>query len=77
MSEYELDLSSEDIGEIITVIRVQVFKMHIAPFAQKLGIKERVLLEIEDGNGPHGSKILKKITETFPSVKTKLTVTID
>jgi hypothetical protein len=36
-----------------------------------------VLLEIEDGKGPHGIKILKKITETFPSVKTKLTVTIN
>lgn len=73
---YELTLSAEDIGEILTIIRVQVLKIHVAPFAQKLGIKEGVLLDAEDGKGPHGIKILKKITELYPRIEVDLNVKI-
>jgi hypothetical protein len=73
---YELTLSPEDIGEILTIIRVQVLKMHVAPLSQKLGIKEGVLLDAEDGKGPHGIKILKKISELYPRIDVELTVKI-
>lgn len=73
---YELTLSPEDIGEILTIIRVQVLKIHVAPLAQKLGIKERILLDAEDGKGPHGIKILKKISDIYPRIEIDLNVKI-
>jgi hypothetical protein len=73
---YELTLSAEDVGEILTIIRVQVLKIHAGPFAQKLGIKEGVLLDAEDGKGPHGIKILKKISELYPRIEVDLNVKI-
>jgi len=76
MTVYELTLSPEDIGEILTIIRVQVLKIHAAPFCEKLGIKESVLLIAEEGKGPHGIKILKKITEMYPRVEVDLKVKI-
>jgi hypothetical protein len=74
--EYELTLSPEDIGEMITIIRVQVLKKHVGPFAQSLGIKEGVLLDAEDGKGPHGIKILKKISDNNPRISISLNVSI-
>jgi hypothetical protein len=76
MMVYELTLSSEDIGEMLTIIRVQVLKIHAGPFSQKLGIKEGVLLDAEDGKGPHGIKILKKITELYPRIEVDLKIKI-
>jgi hypothetical protein len=63
--EYEIDLTPEDIGEIITIIRVQHIKMHVQPFAVKIGVKEKSLLIAEDGSGPHGLFMLKKINNAF------------
>ena len=72
----ELTMSPEDIGEMLTIIRVQVLKIHVAPLAQKLGIKERILMDAEDGKGPHGIKILKKISEIYPRIEIDLNVKI-
>jgi hypothetical protein len=69
MTEYELDLTSEDLGEIIEILRVQHFKLHAEPFAKKIGLKENVLLSVEEGRGPHGLLALKKINEAFHNVK--------
>jgi hypothetical protein len=74
--EYELDLTSEDIGEMVTIIRVKVLKLHVAPFAQRLGITEKVLLDIEDGKGPHGMKVIKKISEMYPNISVSLNVKV-
>lgn len=74
--QYELTMSPEDIGEMLTIIRVQVLKIHVAPLAQKLGIKERILMDAEDGKGPHGIKILKKISEIYPRIEIDLNVKI-
>jgi hypothetical protein len=49
--------------------------MHVQPFAEKIGLMEKVLLAVEDGNGPHGLLALKKIAAAFPSVK--ITVNVD
>jgi hypothetical protein len=73
--EYEVELTPEDIGEMITIIRVQHLRMHVQPFAKKIGLMEKVLLAVEDGNGPHGLLALKKIAAAFPSVK--ITVNVD
>jgi hypothetical protein len=35
-----------------------------------------VLLDAEDGKGPHGIKILKKITELYPRIQVDLNVKI-
>jgi len=72
--EYEIDLTAEDIGEIITMIRVQHIKMHVQPFAEKIGVKEKSLLIAEDGSGPHGLLILKKINKAFHLVDITLNV---
>lgn len=74
--KYELTLSPDDIGEMITIIRVQILKKHAAPFAESLGIKEGVLLDAEDGKGPHGIKILKKIGDMYPNIEIELSVRI-
>lgn len=76
MTEYELDLNNKDLGEIIEIIRVQHFKMHAEPFAKKLGMKQNVLLTVEEGRGPHGLLTLKKINEAFHNVKVTFKVEI-
>jgi ribosome-binding protein aMBF1 (putative translation factor) len=76
MTEYELDLTSEDLGEIIEIIRVQHFKLHAEPFAKKIGLKENVLLSVEEGRGPHGLLALKKINEAFHNVKVTFKVQV-
>jgi ribosome-binding protein aMBF1 (putative translation factor) len=76
MTEYELDLTSEDLGEIIEILRVQHFKLHAEPFAKKIGLKENVLLSVEEGRGPHGLLALKKINEAFHNVKVTFKVQV-
>lgn len=76
MTEYELELNSQDLGEIIEILRVQHFRMHAEPFAQKIGMKENVLLSVEEGRGPHGLLALKKINEAFHNVKVTFKVQV-
>ena len=76
MEKYELDLTAGDIGEIIEIIRVQHLRLHAEPFANKIGMKEKVLLSIEEGRGPHGLLALKKMNETFHNVKVKIFVEV-
>jgi hypothetical protein len=77
MAKYELDITSEDLGEIIEVIRVQYLKIHAEPFAKKIGVKEKMLLMTEEGKGPHGILVLKKINDAFRNVKVTINVQID
>jgi len=74
MEKYTFDLLPEDIGEIVTMIRVQHLKLHAEPFAKKLGVQEKMLLSVEDGKGPHGMLLLKKINEVFPNVNVTVNV---
>jgi hypothetical protein len=76
MEEYSLDLVPADIGEIVSIIRIQHLKMHSEPFAEKIGLSHKVLNSIEDGHSPHGMLALRKISKTFPNVKIKLNVTL-
>jgi ribosome-binding protein aMBF1 (putative translation factor) len=77
MEKYTLDITSQDIGEMIEMIRVQYLKIHAEPFAQKIGVKESLLLTVEEGKGPHGILLLKKVNDTFKNVRVKLVVEID
>lgn len=77
MAKYELDITAEDFGEIIEIIRVQHFRMHSEPFAKKIGMKEKLLLIVEEGRGPHGFLALKKINDVFPNVKVTFTVEVN
>jgi hypothetical protein len=74
MEQYELELSPEDIGEIVSMIRIQHLRMHSAPFAEKISVKEKVLLNVEDGLGPHGILVLKKINQVFDNVEITINV---
>jgi len=75
METYQVDATPEDIGEIVQMIRIQHLRMHVDPFAEKIGVKPKVVIQVEEGRGPHGLLLLKKIAETFPSVKLTLEVT--
>jgi len=77
MDKYTLDITAEDIGEMIEMIRVQYLKIHAEPFAQKIKVKEKLLLTTEEGRGPHGILLLKKVNDTFKNVRVKLLVEID
>ena len=68
MAKYNLDITASDIGEIIEMIRVQYLKIHTEPFARKIGV--------EEGRGPHGVLLLKKINDAFPNIKVTLNVEI-
>jgi len=57
------------------MIRIQHLRMHVDPFAEKIGVKPKVVIQVEEGRGPHGLLLLKKIAETFPSVKLTLEIT--
>jgi len=74
METYQVDATPEDIGEIVQMIRIQHLRMHVDPFAEKIGVKPKVVIQVEEGRGPHGLLLLKKIAETFPSVKVGLEV---
>jgi hypothetical protein len=75
METYQVDATPEDIGEIVQMIRIQHLRMHVDPFAEKIGVKPKVVIQVEEGRGPHGLLLLKKIADTFPSVKVTLDVT--
>ncbi len=77
MDKYTLDITSQDVGEMIEMIRVQYLKIHAEPFAKKIGVKEGLLLTTEEGKGPHGILLLKKVNDTFNNVRVKLVVEID
>jgi DNA-binding XRE family transcriptional regulator len=74
METYQVDATPEDIGEIVQMIRIQHLRMHVDPFAEKIGVKPKVVIQVEEGRGPHGLLLLKKIAETFPSVKLAIEV---
>jgi ribosome-binding protein aMBF1 (putative translation factor) len=76
MEAYELEMTAEDIGEAVEMIRIQVLKMHEETFCKKLGISEKVLFSVEQGRGPHGMMVLKKIHKEFPLVNVKVSVEI-
>ncbi len=77
MEKYTLDITAQDIGEMIEMIRVQYLKIHAEPFSRKIGVKEKLLLTVEEGRGPHGVLLLKKINDTFKNIRVKLIVEVD
>jgi hypothetical protein len=77
MAVYKLDLTTSDIGEIITIIRVQKFRLNLDGFAKKFGVAAHQLQLIEDGRSAHGISLLKKVASKYPKhIKINLEVTI-
>lgn len=74
--DYELEMTAIDIGDIVTIIRVQHLKMHVRPFADALGMKEKVILSVEEGAGPLGLVVLKKINQVFPNIEITINVKV-
>lgn len=76
MEEYSFDMTPEDIGEIVEIIRVQHLKMNDEVFCSKLKISPKLLFTVEEGKGPHGAMVLRKIHKVFPNIKVKMSVEI-
>jgi transcriptional regulator with XRE-family HTH domain len=76
MESFEFDMTGEDIGEVVEMIRIQFLKMHEETFAKKLGISDKMLFSVENGKGPHGVNVLKKINKEFDNIKVKVFVEI-
>ncbi len=74
MSDYHLEMTPEDIGEIIEIIRIQHLKMNDDTFCAKIGVKPGTLFQVEQGKSPHGMMMLKKIHKTFGHIKIGITV---
>lgn len=74
MSDYSFDMTPQDVGEIIEIIRIQHLKMNDDVFCHKLGIKPSLLFTVEQGKGPHGMMVLKKINSTFKHINVGVTV---
>lgn len=67
-------MTSEDIGDIIEIIRIQHLKMTEEVFCAKVGIKPGTLFQIEQGKSPHGMMLLKKIHKKFNHINVGITV---
>jgi DNA-binding XRE family transcriptional regulator len=76
MESFEFDMTGEDIGEVVEMIRIQFLKMHEESFAKKIGVSEKMLFSVENGRGPHGMNILKKINKEFDNINVKVFVEI-
>ena len=76
MESFEFDMTGEDIGEVVEMIRIQFLKMHEETFANKIGVSEKMLFSVENGRGPHGMNILKKINKEFDNINVKVFVEI-
>jgi hypothetical protein len=74
--DYTLDMTPSDVGEIIEIIRIQHLRMNDEVFCEKLGISPKLLFIVEQGKGPHGLMVLKKINKVFPHVHVGITVEI-
>lgn len=76
MDEYVFDMTPEDMGEIIEIIRIQHLRMGEEMFCSKLKISPGLLFTVEQGKGPHGAMVLRKINKTFPNIRVKMSVKI-
>ena len=73
---YDVDYSREDIGEMLTILRVQKFKLNIEAMANKLGVTPMNLELSEDGKSAHLFTIFNKCIDMGLFKDVKLTVTI-
>ena len=76
MDAYEFEMTPEDMGEIVELVRISHLKMGEDVFCQKLKISPKLLFTVEQGKGPHGAMVLRKIHKTFPHINVKMSVEI-
>jgi hypothetical protein len=76
MEAYEFEMTPEDMGEIIEIIRVQHLRMNDEVFCDKMKISPKLLFTVEQGKGPHGAMVLRKIHKTFSNINVKMSVEI-
>lgn len=74
--EYEFEMTPEDMGEIIEIIRIQHLKMNEDVFCDNIKISPGLLFTVEQGKGPHGAMVLRKIHKKFPQITIKMSATI-
>ena len=66
METYKLDLTPQDIGELVQLLRVKRFQKNIESFAKLFEYTVKQIEDIEDGRSPHGLSLLKKIKAKYP-----------
>lgn len=76
MDEYTFDMTPEDMGEIIEIIRIQHLRMGEDAFCEKLKISPKLLFTVEQGKGPHGAMVLRKIHKAFKHINVRMSVQI-
>jgi hypothetical protein len=74
MDALEFDMVGEDIGDVIEIIRVQFLKMGEEEFCRRIGVSPALLFTVEQGKGPHGTMVLKKIQKEFHNINFKVSV---
>lgn len=74
MESYTLEMTPSDVGEIIEIIRIQHLRMNEESFCSAIKITPQLLFQVEQGRGPHGMMVLKKINKTFSRIKVGVTV---
>lgn len=73
---YEFEMTKEDIGEIVEMIRISYLRLNEDAFCKKVGVSNSLLFQVEQGRGAHGLMLMRKIHDTFPNVKVKMSVEI-
>jgi hypothetical protein len=77
MDTYKLDLTPQDIGELVQILRIKRFQKNIEAFGQIFGHTEKYIEDIEDGKSQHGLSLLKKIKAKYPKfIDLKLEVSV-
>ena len=66
METYKLDLTPQDIGELVQLLRIKRFQKNVEAFAKLFGHTEKHIEDIEDGRNTHGLVLLKKIKAKYP-----------
>lgn len=61
--KYDLDFSKEDMGEIISIVRVQHYRQTVEGFANRLGFSPKIIEISEEGKGAHVTKVFFKMME--------------
>lgn len=76
MDKYTFDMTPEDMGEIIEMVRAQKLRMSTEAFCRELKISESLLFTVEQGKGPHGAMVLRKMHKAFPNINVGMSIEI-
>lgn len=76
MEKYTFDMTPEDMGEVIEMVRVQKLKISTEAFCKAVDVSEKLLFTVEQGKGPHGAMVLRKMHKAFPNLQVGMSIEI-